>query len=232
VGGAIPDPASWTEAPPTTNPRVKEPVVNSRIGWGQPPPGWGQPFPGWAPLVDHGPRSLHAARSVARWWWPILTVGGFLAVVAQVLDHDHPAPGLSQRGLLTVALAAAVLALLTIHRRHGPKPLARAVAEYTVVALLAGLLATTGAMVDQPPADPATPHAQATAGDDQPTVIRAVTTVLRAGAKVVRGVTGAVRWLRDLWRQADQQTTPTGEAIAAPPPSPTPTAPSTWRSHP
>ena len=56
-----------------------------------------------------------------------------------------------------------------------------------------------------------------------------MTTVLQAGAKVVRGITGAVRWLVNLWRQADQQPTPKGEAMHAP--SPTPTALSIWRSH-
>jgi hypothetical protein len=82
-----------------------------------------------------------------------VAVGGFMAVVVQVLDHDHSPSGLPPRGLLTVALAAVVAILLTIHRRHGPGPLARAVAEYTVVALLAGLLATTGVGIDQPAAD-------------------------------------------------------------------------------
>jgi hypothetical protein len=216
---------------------VKEHVVNPRIGWSQVPPGWGQPhFPGWAPLVDPSPRPLHAARSVGRWWWPILAVGGFLVVVVQVLDHDHPTPGLSYRGLLTVALAAAVVALLTIHRRTGPGPLARAVVEYTAVALLVGLLASMGAVVDQQPADHAKPTKadqaalddQAAAGDDQPAVLRAVTKVLHAGVKVVRAITGAARWLRDLWHRADQQATAKGEAMAAPPHSP---APPTWRSH-
>jgi hypothetical protein len=103
-----------------------------------------------------------------------------------------------------------------------------------VVALLATLLATTAAVVDQPPTSPATSgqgRAQVAAGDDQPTVLRAVSRVLGAGAAVVRGVTGAARWLRDLWRQADQQTTANGEAMAAPPPSPSPPALSTWRFH-
>jgi hypothetical protein len=40
---------------------------------------------------------------VARWWWPTLAVAGFLAVAIYVTGHD---PGLSQRGLLTIALAA------------------------------------------------------------------------------------------------------------------------------
>jgi hypothetical protein len=64
-------------------------------------------------------------------------------------------------------------------------------------------------------------QAQAAAGDDQPAVVR-------VGAKVVRGVTGAakaiagaVRWLVDLWRQADRNTDPTdSQAMAASPGSP------------
>jgi hypothetical protein len=202
--------------------------VNRRIGWGQ-------PFAGWAPLVDPDPRSLQLARSLGRWWWPTLTATGFLAVLVQVLDHDPSAPGLSYRGLLTVALAATVVALLTIHRRYGSRRLARAVAEYATVALLATLLATTGVDVDQPAADqPASgqTRTQTAVGDDQPAVIRAVTKVLRAGAALVRGVTGAVRWLVDLWHRADQQTTAKGEAMAAPPRSLTPSALSIWRSHP
>jgi hypothetical protein len=205
--------------------------VNTRIGWGQPPATW--QAPGWAPLVDPGPRSLQVTRSLGRWWWPILAVGGFLAVVVQVFDHDHSPSGLSPRGLLTVALAVVVTILLTIHRRHGPGPLARAVAEYTVVALLAGLLATTGVGVDQPEAHQAASgqtRTQAAAGENQPAVIRAVTKVLRAGAALVRGVTGAVRWLVDLWHRADQQATAKGEAMAVLPRSTTPFVPSIWRS--
>ena len=207
--------------------------MNPRIGWGQPPPGWGQPFPGWGPLVDPGPRSLRLARSVGRWWWPTLTVAGFLAVLAYVVDHDPSAPGLSSRGLLTVALAAAVVALLTIHRRSGPRWLGRAVAEYTTVAVLATLLAAPSIGVDPPAAnqaDSGQARAQAAAGDDQPAVIRAVTRMARAMTKVVRGVTGAVRWLVELWHRADQQTTAKGEALASPPPSPAPSPASIWRS--
>jgi hypothetical protein len=218
---------------------VKEPVVNSRIGWDQPATGWGQPpLPGWAPLVDHGPPPLHAARSLRRWWWPTATVAGFLAVVVQVLDHDDPAPGLSAPGLLTIALAAAVVALLTIHRRYGPGPLARAVAEYTVVALLATLLATPGVGVDQQPADPAQPtkagqaeaKSQAEAGDDQPAVIRAGAKVVGAVTRAASALRTAVRWLVDQWRNASQKAAPaTGEAMATPLPSLSPSAPSIWR---
>jgi hypothetical protein len=202
--------------------------VNSRIGWGQPPTGWPQThLPGWAPLVDHGPRSLHAARSLGRWWWPTVTVAGFLAVVVQVLDHDDPAPGLSGPSLLAIAAAAAVVALLTIHRRYGPGPLARAVAEYTVVALLATLLAAPGVGLDQP-ADPAppVPQAEAAAGDDQPAVIRAGAKVLRAVTSAASALSNAVRWVFDLWRQASQKAAPANsEAMATPPSS----VPSTWR---
>ena len=201
--------------------------MNPRIGWGQPPTGWAQPpLPGWAPLVDPGPTPLHAARSLRRWWWPTVTVAGFLAVVVQVLDHDDPAPGLSGPGLLTIALAAAVVALLTIHRRYGPRWLARALAEYTVVALLATLLAAPGVGLDQQPADPAQPtkagqakpQAEAAAGDDQPAVIRAGAKVVGAVTRAASALGNAVRWLVDLWRQASQKAAPAnGEAMAAPP---------------
>jgi hypothetical protein len=202
--------------------------VRARLGWGQPPTGWAQPqlhLPGWAPLMDPGPFPLHAARSLGRWLWPTLAVSGFLALVAYTFANDPPAPGLSSRGLLTVALAAVVVVVLTIHRRHGPRRLIRAAAEYTAVALLATLLTAPGAGIDQRPADhPAggQARAQAVAGDDQPAVLRAVTKVLRAGAALVRGVTSAARWLVELWHRADQQATAKGEAMAAPPRSPIP----------
>jgi hypothetical protein len=203
--------------------------MNPRIGWGQPPTGWGQPhLPGWAPLVDPGSLPLQAARSVGRWLWPTLAVSSFLAVAAYTFGHDDPTRGLSPRGTLTVALAALVVVLLTIHRRYGPRSLARAVAEYAVVALLTTLLAAAG---DQKPADrPTRVQAQAAAGEDQPALLRAVTTVGRAVTRAARALAGAVRWLVNLWRQADQQARRKGEAMAAPPRSPPPSASWTWRS--
>ena len=156
-GGAIPDPTRGRTRRPPPTPLVKEQLVNPRIGWGQPPPGWAQPpSPGGRRWSTTAPAPSTTARSVGRWWWPTLTVAGFLAVVVQVLDHDDPAPGLSTRGLLTIALAAAVVALLTIHRRYGPRPLARALAEYTVVALLADP-ARHPRRRPRPAADPASP---------------------------------------------------------------------------
>ncbi len=203
-------------------------------GWG-PAPGWGQPLPGWSPLVDHHSLPLRMAGSLSRWWWPTLALAGFGAVVGFVLSHDQPSPGLSTRGLLTIALAALVVVLLTLHRRSGPRWLARAVAEYATVALRATLLAAPAGTLDQHPADrPASSQApaQAAAGQDQPTVLRPVTKVLRAGAKVIRGMTGAVRWVVELWHRADQQATTRDAAMPAPPPSPAPPAFSTWRFHP
>jgi hypothetical protein len=196
--------------------------VRARLGWGQPPTGWPQPpLPGWAPLMDPDPLPLQAARSVGRWLWPTLAVSGFVAVTGFVLGHDDPAPGLSGRGLLTVALAAAVVALLTLHRRYGPGPLARAVAEYAVVFLLAVLVATTGVPLNPP----AAPTSQAsTVGDQRPALVK---TIDRFGD-----------WLRE-WQawartQHDRGTRPEpkGAAMAAPPRIPTPPAPSIWRSHP
>jgi hypothetical protein len=144
--------------------------VNPRTGWSQPPANWGQPhLPGWAPLVDPGPAPLHAARSVRRWLWPTVAVTGFLAVTGFVLGHDDPAPGLSRRGLLTIALAALVVILLTIRRAAGPGPLTRALVEYTVVFLLAVLIATTGLDVDQPTAGA---EQASTAADQRPALVK------------------------------------------------------------
>jgi hypothetical protein len=205
-------------------------------GWG-PAPRWDQPLPGWNPLLDHGPLPVRMAGSVARWWWPTLAVTNFLAVAVYVTGHD---PSLSQRGLLTIALAALVVVLLTIHRSAGPSRLARAAVEYTVVTFLATMLALTAAGNQQPvtPAangeskHPAT--ARAEANQDRPRVLRVVAGAIRAVTRAVRAVVGAVGWLVDLWRQADAKTdhpsssstTPKAEAIS---PSPAHASTSTRR---
>jgi hypothetical protein len=116
---------------------------------GAPPPGWNLP-PGWGQPLDDPPL-LRAAGSVGRWLWPTLSVSGFLVVTGFVFGHDDPAPGLSLRGLCTIALAAAVMVLLTLRRTAGPGPLTRALFEYAVVFLLAVLVATTGVDVNQAP---------------------------------------------------------------------------------
>ena len=133
-----------------------------------------------------------------------------------------PPPGLSTRGLATVALAALVVVLLTIHRTAGPGDLARAAAEYTVVALLAGLRRHRGGpgrpAADRPHrAQQASPRQRPGRGRRRPAAaLRAVTTVLRAGAAVVRAATGAARWLIDLWR-AKPTTRPLPRARRWPP---------------
>ena len=145
--------------------------MNARNGWSQ-PPGWGPVHQtGWTPLVDHGPLPLQTARSVGRWLWPTLAVSGFLLLTGFVLGHDDPAPGLSLRGLCTIALAAAVVILLTVRRTAGPGPLARALFEYAVVFLLAVLVATTGIDLDQAPAG----GKQASAASDQrPALVKTI----------------------------------------------------------
>jgi hypothetical protein len=183
----------------------------------------GQAFPGWDPLADPGPLPLRAAGSLARWWWPISAIVGFLAVVGYVLGHDDPQPGLSNRSLLTIALAAAVVLLLTAHRasRGGPPraPLARALAEYAVVALLAVLLATAG--TGQQPAQRIKDDARRRPSTEQPTDPRppaehadAATADRRPG--IVRVASGVWGWLAELWHTAGELTD-----RATPPPSTT-----------
>jgi hypothetical protein len=115
-------------------------------------------------------------------------VAGFLTVAGFVLGHDDPAPGLSGRGLAAIALAAVVVVLLTIRRIAGPGPLARAMAEYTLVALLAGLLATTGVHLTQPPAGGTR---ASVAPDRRP--------------PLVKTLDGFRDWLAAWWRWADQE---------------------------
>ena len=189
--------------------------MNPRIGWGQPPTGWGPPHQtGWTPLVDPGPRPLQTARSIGRWLWPTAAVGGFLLVTGLVVAHDDPPPGLSLRGVLTVALTAAVVALLTIRRSAGPGSLARAVFEYAVVFLLAVLVATTGVPLDQAPA--ASDTTASAAADQRPALVKTIDSF--------------TDWLSQ-WRQWARQEsdrrprspatapTPTGEAWPAPRPN-------------
>jgi hypothetical protein len=150
---------------------VKEQFVNNRIRWGQPPTAWDTP--GWAPLVDPGSFPLQTARSVGRWLWFTLAVSGFLLVTAFTLTHDDPTPGFSLRDLLTIALAAAVVVLLTIRRSAGPGPLTRALFEYTVVFLLAVLVATTGIPIDHPTTTSGSPQASA-AHDQRPALVKTI----------------------------------------------------------
>jgi hypothetical protein len=187
----------WTDAPPTANPpALKEHIVNNRIRWGQAPTGWDTSS--WAPLVDPSP--LPTVHSVGRWLWFTAAVGGFLLVTGFTFAHDDPTPGLSTRGLLTIALAAVVVVLLTIRRTAGPGPLARAMAEYAVVFLLATLVATTGISLDQPPtASDTTAHL---APDQRPALVKTVD--------------GFRDWLHEWRTWAHKQTDRHGQAATPP----------------
>jgi hypothetical protein len=181
--------------------------VNPRNGWSQPPAGWSQPthMPGWGPLADAGPAPLRPARSVRRWLWPTVAVTGFLALTGFVLGHDDPAPGLSRRGLLTIALAAVVVVLLTIRRAAGPGPLTRALVEYAVVFLLAVLLATTGLDPSQPTVGA---EQASTAADRRPALIKTLD--------------GFGDWLNEWRTWVHKETNHRAQSASAPTPSPPP----------
>jgi hypothetical protein len=118
-----------------------------------------------------------------------------------------------------------VVVLLSVHRAAGPARLARASAEYAVVAVLTALLVLVGGL-DQPLSNPTgssakneaqqagTSKPNLRAGDDQPGVLRAAAAVTRAVTKAIRAVTGAVGWLVDLWRQAEAKTDHSGDSPA------------------
>jgi hypothetical protein len=117
-------------------------------------------LPGWSPLSEPS-RRLNVGE-LGRWLWPGLVLAAFAAVAAYVAGTDpEPGPGLAVRGLVTLALAVIVLAVLTVRRRWGPLAVLRTLAEYAVVAALAGLLVLAAA----PPAEqPAKERRQATPG--------------------------------------------------------------------
>jgi hypothetical protein len=175
---------------------------------------------GWAPLAEP-PRRLHAATAVLRWWWPTAVLTGFLVLVAVVGSRDDPAPGLSLRGLATLTLAAAALTILTIRRRFGPWALTRALAEYTVLVLLIGLLATSGAV---PPAERALANSTRppAAAQEAASLPPGIAQVVGAG----RRLAAAGHWLAELWDRAEAMTepppttrpTPTSQAQTAPRP--------------
>jgi hypothetical protein len=179
-------------------------------------------LPGWTPLQQPTTR-LHGGGEVRRWLWPGTVLAAFAAVTVYVVATS-PGPGISVRGLVTLALAVIVLTVLTLRRRWGLRAMASTLAEYAVVAALAGLL-----VLAAPP-----PTAERPAGERQPRTEQASTL-----PPVIREAVGAWKWLAELWRranaQADRRSSPPtttrpmseGEAMASPPNSFTP---STWRS--
>jgi hypothetical protein len=183
-------------------------------------------LPGWSPLSQ--PTPPPTIESLRRWLWPGTVLAAFAALAAYVVETS-PGPGISTRGLITLALAVTVLAVLTLRRRWGPLAMLRTLAEYAVVAALAGLLVLAAA-----------PPAERPATERRPAETEQAATL----PPVIRQVVGAAGWLHELWqragRQADHRTpppsttrpTPTGEAMAASPRSPLRLPPPTWRSHP
>jgi hypothetical protein len=182
-------------------------------------------LPGWSPLAQ--PTPPPTIESLRRWLWPGTVLAVFAALVAYVVQTS-PGPGISTQGLVTLVLAVIVLAVLTLRRRWGPLAVARTLAEYAVVAALAGLLVLA-----------AVPPAERPATERSPAETEQAATL----PPVIRQVVGAAGWLHELWqragRRADHRTPPpsttrpqpTGEAMAALPRPPTPSAPSIWRSH-
>jgi hypothetical protein len=178
----------------------------SAVGWGQ-ASGWGA-APGWGLPVATDPLPLRAAGSLGRWWWPIAAVAGFLAVVGYVFGHDDPRPGLSDRGWLALVLAVVVVVVLTVRRAAGPGPLVRTLAEYALVALLALLLATSGA--GHQPAERAEDGAGRRQSTERPAdrhqpAEQADTGATDRRSGIVRVVTGVGGWLAGLWRDAGEQ---------------------------
>jgi Flp pilus assembly pilin Flp len=176
---------------------------------------------GWGLPLDDGPLRPRPAgslgSSVGRWWWPAVAVVGFLTVAGYVLAHADPRSGLSGRGWLALSLAAVLVMMLTIRRRSGPGPLARAMTEYAVVALLAVLLVTAGG-APQPASQQDQQRADVAQQDQRQRQRPAVRQAARQDQQadqarpdqdrppgIVRVVTGVWGWLAQLWREAGEQ---------------------------
>jgi hypothetical protein len=145
-------------------------------------------LPGWTSLSEPTPRS---GAELGRWLWPSTVLAAFAALVAYVFATS-PGPGISTQGLVTLALAVIVLAVLTLRRRWGPLAVLRTLAEYAVVAALAGLLVVA--------AGPSLAPADRSARDRRQNTEQASTL-----PPVVRQVVGAAGWVAELWHQADRE---------------------------
>lgn len=94
-----------------------------------------------APLPYQPPRgSQHARRLVL-----VAVIGAWLGLLALVFDRMRGPQGLTDLGWLTLLLAVVLAGLLVAHHRYGVGQLVRAAGEYTVVALLVGLIITAAA---------------------------------------------------------------------------------------
>jgi hypothetical protein len=120
------------------------------------PPGWGMPFPA-APLQ---PRVRDRVRRQLVIGLAVGTLGFFLGLTR------------SGRGWLAIGLAWLLLGLLGAHRANGTRWLARMVAEYALVALLAVLVAGAFGVHPQP-ARPAGKAKADAAGELCPQLVQA-----------------------------------------------------------
>jgi hypothetical protein len=145
-------------------------------------------LPGWTPLSEATPRS---GAVLGRWLWPSTVLAAFAALAAYVFATS-PGPGISTPGLVTLALAVIVLTVLTLRRRWGPLAVLRTLAEYAVVAALAGLLVVA--------AGPSLTPADRSARDRRQATEQSSTL-----PPVVRQAVGAVVWVAELWHQADRE---------------------------
>ena len=135
------------------------------------PSGWGEPSA--------------LTRRPARRPWLLILVAAFLVVAAFVTGQLT-----STRGWLMVALAWLLVVALTGHRRAGLRHLARMLAEYAAVAVLAVLL-----VIGTGIAKPALPHSQG----------RTTAGAAQLCPAAVQGVAGdACDFLATVWRAAKQ----------------------------
>ncbi len=154
---------------------------------------------GWPPPTLREVRARWLA-----WLWRLALAVGFVWLVAAVVGHDDPRPGLSDRSWLTLGLAVALVGLLLAHQRAGVVPLLRALAEYSIVAVLVVLLATGPGALAPVTKHPAHPPGRAGA---HATTARASERAANAGKKAVHGCPPfrqVLAWVGCLWRQAQQ----------------------------
>jgi hypothetical protein len=128
-----------------------------------------RPLAGWGPPA--GPTPIRPAGPLGRYLWPAVAVGSFAALAAYVAASDGQ-PGLADRSLLAVALAAVVIVVLTVRRAAGAGALARTLAEYAAVALLAVSLVTLGQSAPPPAAAPQVDRPGAVVRTDAPAGLR------------------------------------------------------------
>jgi hypothetical protein len=148
------------------------------------------PLDGWQPFeAPHRPRRLASAGPLGRYLWPALAPGLLAALAAYVATVDRK-PGLSDRGILIVGLAAVALVVLTARGRVGFRPLAATLAEYAIVAALVAMLAA----LPDPSAHQRRRQRDRDRERDRPALV-----------VIARAPGNAADWISDRWREATQE---------------------------